>query len=162
MKIVFFITSLGGGGAERVLSDLANDLVQKGCSVRIFVLRGKQKQYPLNSAIEIEYLQPDYYTGKKAIAYRFLEIKKVRYFLKRIPRDNLLVSFLELPMAYSLLFRKLYNARLIICERSNPARYSKIYQWIFRHKSNKSDGFVCQTQFVKEWYSSYLNRTQQT
>ncbi len=156
MNITFFITSLGGGGAERVLSDLANNMVQRGCSVDIVVLRGDQKQYELVSEVRIKYLQPEYYKSQKSRFYRLSEIAKVRSFLKGLQKDDLLVSFLELPMAYSLVFRNRVKSKLIICERSNPARYSKVYQSLFRYLSKRSDGCACQTRFVANWYSNFV------
>lgn len=156
MNITFFITSLGGGGAERVLSDLANNMVQRGCSVDIVVLRGDQKQYELVSDVRIIYLQPEYYKSQKTRFYRLAEISKVRSFLKGLHKDDLLVSFLELPMAYSLVFRNRFKSKLIICERSNPARYSKAYQRLFRYLSKRADGCACQTKFVANWYSNFV------
>lgn len=64
MNINFFITSLGGGGAERVVCNLANYLTERQHTIRITVLRGKDKTYPLNNAVVVDYLQPDYYIGK--------------------------------------------------------------------------------------------------
>ncbi len=157
MNITFFITSLGGGGAERVLSDLANNMVQRGCSVNIVVLRGDQKQYELDPDVKIKYLQPEYYKSQKSRFYRLNEITNVRSFLKGLYKNDLLVSFLELPMAYSLVFRNLYESKLIICERSNPTRYSKVYQSLFRFLTKRADGCACQTKFVANWYSNFIS-----
>ena len=156
MNIFFFITSLGGGGAERVISDLANNMVQRGCSVDIVVLRGDQKQYELVPDIRIKYLQPEYYKIPKSRFYRLNEISKVRSFLKGLHKDDLLVSFLELPMAYSLVFRNIVKSKLIICERSNPTRYSKAYQRLFHYLSKRANGCACQTQGVANWYTNFV------
>lgn len=56
MNINFFITSLGGGGAERVVCNLANYLTERQHTIRITVLRGKDKTYPLNNAVVVDYL----------------------------------------------------------------------------------------------------------
>ena len=74
----------------------------------------------------------------------------------------MLVSLLELPVAYSLIFRSFYHQKLIICERNNPEFYSKGYQFIFRKLAHKADGCVCQTTTIMEWYNAKLQKSTQT
>lgn len=160
MVINFFITSLGGGGAERVVSNLANFLVVNGNRVVITVLRGDEHAYRLNKNVIVEYLQPNYYK-KRGIFYRFIEIERVIRCFIRLSKNCILVSFLELPVAFSLIFRKLIKGKLVICERNNPLFYSKVYQNVFKHLACKSDGIVCQTSEIAGWYEPYLGeRTQ--
>lgn len=54
-KIFFFIDSLGGGGAERVVTILANHLAKKNYSVYIVLLYKKGNTYPLNDRITVIY-----------------------------------------------------------------------------------------------------------
>lgn len=162
MNINFFITSLGGGGAERVVCNLANYLVKKGHRITITVLRGDDETYVLEKGVLVEYLQPDYYKGNKSKLYRLKEISSTISFLKHLPEDSLLVSMLELPVAYSLLFRSLYKQKLIICERNNPEFYSKGYQYVFRKLAHRADGCVCQTTTIMEWYITIIHNKTQT
>ena len=162
MNINFFITSLGGGGAERVVCNLANYLVNRSHRVTITVLRGDEKTYILEEDVRIEYLQSDYYKGNKGRLYRFKEITSTISFLKHLPEDALLVSMLELPVAYSLLFRSLFKQKLIICERNNPDFYSSGYQYIFRKLAYRADGCVCQTATIMDWYNTKLRNKTQT
>lgn len=56
--VVFFIDSLGGGGAERVVSNLASRLVQTGqYDVRIAMLRKVPPAYPPDDRVQILYVQ---------------------------------------------------------------------------------------------------------
>ena len=158
MNINFFITSLGGGGAERVVCNLANFLTEEKHRVTISVLRGDDDTYSLVKNVEKQYLQPGYYKEKKSSLYRLKEISTVVNFLRKLPRGSLLVSFLELPVAYSLIFRRLYKQKLVICERNNPLFYSKGYQRIFKILSHRADGVVCQTKLIRNWYYPYMGK----
>ena len=56
MKIIFVITGLGLGGAERVVSDLADQMFSKGHQVKIAYLTGPIVTKPKSNSIEIIYL----------------------------------------------------------------------------------------------------------
>lgn len=162
MNIIFFITSLGGGGAERVVCNLANYLAERHHSIRITVLRGNDKTYHLNKSVVVDYLQPNYYVRGKSLFYRLEEVRAAIHFFRHLHNDALLVSLLELPVAYSLIFRALYHQKLIICERNNPEFYSKDYQRIFKLLGHKADGCVCQTSTIMQWYQTSLKSKTQT
>lgn len=157
MNINFFITSLGGGGAERVVCNLANYLTASQHQVTISVLRGDDDTYSLEKNVSKQYLQLGYYKERKSRLYRLKEILTVVKFLKHLPKGTLLVSFLELPVAYSLILRRFYTQKLIICERNNPLFYSKGYQRIFEKLAHKADGCVCQTKAIMDWYLPALD-----
>ncbi len=55
-KVVFFIDSLGGGGAERVVANLSSQLVQTGqYRVSVVMLRDVPPAYPLDARVELLY-----------------------------------------------------------------------------------------------------------
>lgn len=56
MKILFLITGLGGGGAEKVVIDLADEMFKKGHQVKIAYLKGEVIVRPKNKEIELVYL----------------------------------------------------------------------------------------------------------
>ncbi len=76
MKILYLITGLGGGGAEKVVADLADQISQRGHQVKIAYLKGEIIVRPENSKIELVYLgfeRPiNFYSGSK----RFQKIVK--------------------------------------------------------------------------------------
>lgn len=53
MKILYVITGLGQGGAERVVCDLANSMFEKGHEVKIAYLTGNVLTKPIHSEIEL-------------------------------------------------------------------------------------------------------------
>lgn len=53
MKILYVITGLGQGGAERVVCDLADSMCEKGNEVKIVYLTGEVLTRPVNSEVEL-------------------------------------------------------------------------------------------------------------
>ena len=56
-KISFFIDSLGGGGAERVVSVLSTELISKGYDVDILMLQKREIAYNLPETVSLYYVQ---------------------------------------------------------------------------------------------------------
>lgn len=56
MKILYLITGLGGGGAEKVVSDLADQMAKRGHYIKIAYLKGDILVRPENMSIELIYL----------------------------------------------------------------------------------------------------------
>ena len=156
MRLTFFITTLGGGGAERVLSDLSNHLCEKNHIINILVLRGNEAKYSLDGKINIKYLQPNYYQKETSIVTRLREIWVVRKTLKNMNSTDALICFLELPVLLSLLFRRCYSQPLLICERNNPENYPQIYQELYKKYAQRADGCVCQTDYIAHWYRNII------
>ena len=62
-KIAFFIDSLGGGGAERVVSVLCRELCARGYQVDILMLQKRPIAYPLPAAVTLHYAEDMPVTG---------------------------------------------------------------------------------------------------
>lgn len=56
MNILYLITGLGGGGAEKIVADLADEMAEIGHYVKIAYLKGDIVVRPNNTEIEIIYL----------------------------------------------------------------------------------------------------------
>lgn len=57
MKILYLITGLGGGGAEKVVADLADQMSKRGQEVKIAYLKGAVVVRPEDQSIELIYLE---------------------------------------------------------------------------------------------------------
>ena len=57
IKILFFIDSLGGGGAERVVSVLTDRLQQGGYEIDILMLNKRPAAYPLPEGVTLHYAE---------------------------------------------------------------------------------------------------------
>ena len=69
MKILYLITGLGGGGAEKVVADLADQMFQRGYQVKIAYLKGEVIVRPENKSIELIYLGLETFKNSK-LAYQ--------------------------------------------------------------------------------------------
>ena len=56
-EVVFFIDSLGGGGAERVVSVLSNDMIRKGYDVSVVMLHKREFAYSINEKVNTYYAE---------------------------------------------------------------------------------------------------------
>lgn len=74
MNILFLITGLGGGGAEKVVVDLADQMSRLGHQVKIAYLKGEIIVRPKNSNIELFYIGLESLKNSK---YAYLNYKRL-------------------------------------------------------------------------------------
>ncbi len=80
-KVVFFIDSLGGGGAERVVTSLCNQIAQKETyQISIVMLRKAPIAYPLDAQVQLLYAQdmPVQSVYSRLVRWSFGVYKKLR------------------------------------------------------------------------------------
>lgn len=113
-KTIFFITnSLSGGGAERVMSNLANYLTQRGYCIKFLLLNGNEQVYPLDNSIEIIIRKND---KKKDIKG---QIKFIRKYMKN-NKNALFVSFFTHQNLYTILASFALKVKVLVSERNHP------------------------------------------
>jgi glycosyltransferase involved in cell wall biosynthesis len=113
-KKIFFITySMCGGGAERVMSTIANYLVKQEYDITFLLTHSDECVYELDPAIKI--ILRDNVQPKDGIN----QIKFIRHYYKKEPKA-LFISFLHSQNLYSLIANIGLNVRLLISERNNP------------------------------------------
>lgn len=116
MKISFFIGSMAGGGAERVISILANHYCEKGWDVDIALLLKNEVGYKLNENINIVNLcgkHNSYF--KNAISW----IVNIRKYIKKRKPDRV-VSFIGRINALVLMSTFGMKVPIIVSERNDP------------------------------------------
>lgn len=132
MKILYVITSLGLGGAEKVVCDLADQMFLKGHEVKIVYLTGDKLVIPKSPNVEIIYLALN---GIKS----FIPAS-IRY-------RNLLRNFrpdvVHAHMVHANIFARLnrINQRIpkLICTAHNSNEGSKIRMLAYRYTNLLSD-----------------------
>lgn len=115
MKIMFFIGSMGRGGAERVISILANHYAQKNWQVEIVLLLENSVQYELDDKIKIiDLSRKDSYI--KNLFYWIFNIRKC---VKREKPDRI-VSFIG--RINYLVLTAMFGTKIpiIVSERNDP------------------------------------------
>jgi len=156
MKIVFLLSSLSSGGAERTVSYLSSYLAKKGDDVTILLFEN-EVFYTLHPDVKVESLdiKGTYKTifGKYTnIAKRFI---KTNNYLKKAKPD---VVFCMLPYfaKYILNSHKKYGYKLITSERINPESSSESTRNLKISIFKESDGVIFQTIRAKEFYLDYI------
>ncbi len=158
MKILFCIDNLKKGGAERVLSIIANNFC-KSYDVSIMILNEKI-MYDLDERINI--IRLDNETSKRKRGYHkliriFNRIFKMKQYLKNENYD-IIVSFLP-EMSFLASFCKGKKNKLIISDRNDPnMEYnSKLYYHLMKKLYPRADGFIFQTPDAKRYFDSLIN-----
>ena len=151
MKVLFTISQLGGGGAERVVSVLANKFVSLGWLVEILMIYDKPIAYELDNRIKLISLH-----SKQGRLFGTLkQIAAVRKYYKKTDAD-IIISFLVVVNMISVLAHFGSRIPLIVCERNDPNRNpcSKIVRMVRDAVYRFSDGNVFQTPDAKRYFEN--------
>ena len=159
MKIVFYISSLNKGGAERVISNLANYFSDNKKNEVYLILEQPTIKYNINSNIHLIVLEN---SNKK---YNFIT-KKFRYIgyiskLKKIfkkIKPDVIIPFLALP-AFMALISKNKGSKVIVGVRNDPKTEYTTYlkQKMMKKLYPKADGFVFQTKEAQDYFKYIIN-----
>lgn len=114
IKIDFIAASLSGGGAERVLILLANELVLKDNQVNVITFGGTDS-YEYNTNINRIRLHDG--NIKNHTLRRFLQLYK--YYKKKENRPNTIISFLPSVSFVAILIAKIFKINIIVSEHIN-------------------------------------------
>lgn len=116
MKVIFVIVSMAGGGAERVVSILANQFVQKGIDVTILMTAGNEIAYELDKRIQL--LCAGSVSGG-SMRKRMERTFNIRRVLRENP-DSVIISFGLGASFFAVLADLFLHHKFIISERSDP------------------------------------------
>lgn len=148
-RIVFVSNRLSGGGSERVLVTLANEMSKRGHDVTILSFVAGDS-YPINHEIEVIVLG----CSKKSE-----RIKKIRSLIKQINPQNVIAFEYFVNMQVIMACCGL-NTNVIVSERNDPAREggsfpkSAIRNFLYRF----CDILVCQTEDAKNYFPKYVQK----
>lgn len=154
MRILFTIGTLGGGGAERNVSLLANSLVKNGYEVGILTIWGDEQVYELDERITYIPLNPS--TSNKLS--RFIkQMLGIRPAIKRYKPD-LIISFLADVNACVLLMSRFMNCKVVISERNDPHidPTIKVFRMLRRMMYPFANGYAFQTPDAKEYFAKII------
>lgn len=149
-KLVFVITSMARGGAERVVSILSNYYAQLGWNVSIVMLWHNIVRYNINSKVKIVDLSNDKKNPKLYLP--IVTYKLVKYFINNKP--NIAVSFIAencIPTDFAC---RIAGVRHITSERIDPSKANrssllqKIINWVY----SRCDCVVLQTERAKKFF----------
>lgn len=159
-RILFAISSLSAGGAERILSAIANAWADAGWQIGVMTLAGcEQDHYGLHPAvvrIPLALLFPSHSPWRRVSAnlQRSLAIRKsVRGFA-----PDCVVSFIDQTNVRVLAALTGCRIPVVVSERVDPRYHDigRIWSWARRVLYRRAAKVVVQTESVAEWARGFL------
>lgn len=158
MRIAFYISHpLNDGGAERVVTNLANAFVSEGYSVTVITPYRANIEYQVDDRICRYYIDEKVYSNR--ITRPISRIYRLRRYLKT-HKIKVLFAFLDGAVNYSVLATRFSDVRVIVSERNDPRQYFKtIIQklWI-RTIYDLADAAVFQTPEAKSFFNISIQK----
>ena len=151
-KYFFYIDSLGIGGAERVIANIANGMAKKGHSVIVVNdVEADGPEYPLHQNIKRIILGKHRYGFVRKTVRRILDLRRII----RKEKPNIAISFKKGPNYRLIIAKMTSNCKIVVSVRSDPAHeYGKglkhALAWML---FLFSDGVVFQTEQEAEYFS---------
>lgn len=127
MKILFFISKLYGGGAERSATILLNHLSDTH-DVTAAIFENAKTSYPISHKIRII----DLSKGKRIRPYQLNRIIKCRNTIKR-ENPDLVISFLVGLNRFTVIANCLLRKKLILSEHTSLQAKQPAWEWLTRH-----------------------------
>ena len=155
MRLGLYGGLLSGGGAERVLSTIANCLSERGHDVTFFCDHKSEGEYRLNPDVALVYL------GDETDSFIVRNFKRTHVIRETIKAKNIqvLLSFLEAPSFRAAFAVRGTEAAHVLSVRNDPSReYPGIARILARTLFSKSDAIVFQTSDAMASFSDVKTR----
>ncbi|MBP5162477.1 MAG: glycosyltransferase family 4 protein [Spirochaetales bacterium] len=149
-SIMFMIPSMIRGGAERVVSILANDYASRGWKVSILMLLHSHIGYELDKSIDVIDISDD--SKSVALMYPFL-IRRVRKTVNAV-RPDIIVSFMANTCLISGPACRHSDARFVVSERIDPTQDKRniIVRSMLNSIYSRSDCCIMQTKRAFDYF----------
>lgn len=177
MKICFFAATLTKGGAERVISNLSNFLInhREIEKVDIITVFNSDIAYELDKKINVYTIDKEYKEYKNLVnsgtkLKRFI-FKVKKYFqnikrkiiLKKMIRSfdyDVIISFLPEPSFLILSLKKLIKCPIIVSDRNDPnIEYKGIRKnYLMKKLYPMADGFIFQTKDAQNYFENIIHK----
>lgn len=149
-NLAIIISSLKGGGAERVVSNISMNLPKDKYKVYLILFDSSSIEYPYSGQLIDINIKANNNPILKLINFlrRYLEIKKI----KTIYKIDTSISFLEGPNLLNILTKR--KDKVVVSVRGYTSKqYKDIYSWISRHflktLYNNADTIVTVSNLIK-------------
>lgn len=162
MKIMFMVSSMNAGGAERVAATLSNAWVDQGHKVVListFPVKGKSF-YALDSRVRLVWVADLMGRPSRSWLAPLWKLLTLRRFV-RSEHPDVVVSFLTNVNVMTLLATWGLNIPVVVCERTNPAfsrSAGKVLSWLRRWLYPRADAVSVQTRAAAADFSAMVKR----
>lgn len=154
-ELIIVTGSLRRGGAERVISILANELVKRGWKIHICTMLFSAIGYELDPQVDIIDLSQE---NKNQIVDTPRMIRALRSTIKKIEPDAV-ISFMMTINIVTWMATRGMSVRFIPSERNDPsAGRGRIKHWFSCRAYEASYKTVFQTERARSYYSSKIQK----
>lgn len=160
MKILFLISSLRGGGAERVASTLCNYWAENKHDVTLVTLDGKQNDFFVSHP-RLKRYDLDSYTSSKnmfdKIKANLSRLVRIRRIIKN-NKPDVVLAFMDVSNVLATVACLGTGIPVVISERSYPPYFhdgdwfDRIRRMVYQYSS----AFVAQTNKIADWGREFL------
>jgi glycosyltransferase involved in cell wall biosynthesis len=156
MRITFIAASLGDGGAERVVSELATEMHDQGHEVSVIVVGSANRSYAIAEGIRVIDCAKKYPVPGVGFLSRVADIKKAI----RVLGSEVCISFNTTVNIYAALACAGLDCKLVLAERNDPRYYpsGKVHRILRKLLYGRADQFVFQTREAQSWFSEKIQR----
>lgn len=148
MKIGFLIYSLGGGGTERILTELCNEFIVQGHEIRVFLYDNKNIAYPIHPNVRIINCSGENPRENKGYLVRLIKLRR----LIKAEKPQILFAFSVSMIGLARLSTLGIKMKIVGSERANPYCHSIKNKCIIRFLTPLCDGMVFQTSGAQRYY----------
>lgn len=152
-RIVFFIGTLGNGGAERVVSILTRQYITMGIPVGIVLYYDSEPFYDIHPDVKITYIERE--TKSKNLLKNMIWLR--RYFIQNA---DVVVSFLAQFNMIALAASFATGIPVVVADRNDPRHMPKqapvriARNWLY----HLADVVVVQTQHNQDYFAKSLQK----
>ena len=159
MKVLFYINQLGGGGAERVMSQLANFFSGSGEEAVLVTSFRCVNEYELAAGVVRHSLEDEEITQSRLMR-NVSRIRKLRAII-RSEAPDVVLSFMQEPNFRALVAGLGLPCKVVVSVRNDPAREyaGKVGNFVGKVLMPLlADGCVFQTKQAASWFPKRLQR----
>jgi glycosyltransferase involved in cell wall biosynthesis len=155
VKICCIISSLAAGGAERVMSLLANEWAGRGRGVTVVTLDGTTiDAYQLDprvARLRLD-LEIESHSPAQAVIHNLLKIRGLRRAVASLAPD-VVISFVDRANVLTLLSCMGLGVPVVISERVHPMYYDvgRLWSVLRRLTYPRADALVVQSEAIRPW-----------
>lgn len=152
MRITFVAANLNSGGAERVMSLLANQFIKSGYEVEFIFLKKDIRFYPLLKQVKVKVAE------KECCSHSL--IKKLLWTRKYIGKEKPDAVFAFRIAIYCVTLLSLLGKKvpIISSERNDPRFYGLYLKLLQMVLLPLTDRFVVQTQHIKDYFPKLIQK----
>ena len=150
MTILFVLASLGSGGAERVVSLLANEMADRGHQVEIICLKFNDIYYQTDSRVKVT-------LAMQQTKNRLTELFWLRKYVKK-QKPDVVIPFTEGVYCFTILSLLGTGIPIIASERLDPAAMSPTRKLLKRLLLPYADWLIVQTQSIKDYFPQSIQK----